>query len=186
MDPETAQDFDDAISLERVESGWKLGVHIADVSHYVRPGSPLWEEAAERATSVYLPTRTIPMLPEKLSNGLCSLRENEPRLTLSVMMDLDDDGDLKDFTIARSVIRSAHRLSYEQALAAMTDKPTPLPVPTVRLLQDAARLAALRTEIRRRRGARLRSWDLRRIGTRDGRSSAPPDVTGPCSVVRTP
>jgi len=153
IDPASAQDFDDAISLKRVRSGWRLGVHIADVSHYVRPGSAVWREAAERATSVYLPTCTIPMLPEKLSNNLCSLRPSDDRLTLSVLMDLDAQGNVRDFKLARSVIRSAKRLTYEEALAAVTGKPRGLAPPIVRLLKNAARLAKLRGEIRRQRGA---------------------------------
>ena len=154
VDPERAQDFDDAISLKRADDGgWKLGVHIADVSHYVRPGTPLWNEAAERATSVYLPGCTIPMLPERISNGLCSLRPDEDRLTLSVFMDLDADANVLDFRIARSVIRSAKRLTYGQALAAMTGDEANLPPAVVGLLRDAGKLAAKRTEFRRRRGA---------------------------------
>ncbi len=154
VDPETAQDFDDAISLSRGPGGtWHLGVHIADVSHYVRPGSALWNEAAERATSVYLPGRTIPMLPERVSNGLCSLRPDEDRLTLSVFMDLDADATVTDFRIERSVMRSAKRLTYGQALAAMTGDGANLPPAVVGLLRDAGKLAAKRTEFRRRRGA---------------------------------
>jgi ribonuclease R len=153
VDPQTAQDFDDAISLSRRALGWSLGVHIADVSHYVRPGTALWEEAAERATSVYLPGRTLPMLPERISNGLCSLRPDEDRLTLSVFMELDAEGNLGEYRIARSVIRSAKRLTYEQALAAMTGEGSNLPPRVAGLLGDAGKLAAKRTEFRRRRGA---------------------------------
>ncbi len=153
VDPETAQDFDDAISLARTKDGWRLGVHIADVSHYVRPGTALWEEAAERATSIYLPGRTIPMLPERISNNLCSLRPDEDRLTLSVLMELDDEGTLGDYRIARSVIRSAKRLTYAQALTAMVGEKTELPATVVGLLKSAGQLAALRTKFRHRRGA---------------------------------
>jgi len=154
IDPVTAQDFDDAISLKRTHSGWKLGVHIADVSHYVRPQTAVWREAAERATSVYLPTRTIPMLPEKLSSNLCSLRPKEDRLTLSVSIDLDAEGEVTDFHIVRSVIRSSKRLTYEEASAAIA--PTSrghLDGAVVKLLKESARLAELRSAIRRKRGA---------------------------------
>ena len=153
IDPVSAQDFDDAISLTRTRGGWKLGVHIADVSHYVRPGSAVWVEAAKRTTSIYLPTHTIPMLPEKLSNGLCSLRPDEDRLTLSVLADLDAQGGMKHFRVVRSVIRSSKRLSYEEALEAVEGRRTSLGGPVVKLLKDAARLAKLLGAIRTKRGA---------------------------------
>ncbi|HUW58694.1 MAG TPA: RNB domain-containing ribonuclease, partial [Planctomycetota bacterium] len=153
IDPESAQDFDDAISVKRTRGGWKLGVHIADVSHYVRPGSALWQEAVERTTSIYLPTRTIPMLPERISNNLCSLRPDEDRLTLSVLMDLDTNGKVKAYRVVRSVIRSSKRLTYEEALAAITDESSDLDDVIVGLLRDGARLAKLRNTIRVQRGA---------------------------------
>ena len=153
IDPESAQDFDDAISLTRTRNGWKLGVHIADVSHYVRPRSAVWDEAARRTTSIYLPTCTIPMLPEKLSNNLCSLRPRENRLTLSALIELDAHANLKGFRIVRSVIRSAKRLTYREALAAITGKKTKLPGEIVKLLKNAARLAGLRNKLRMDRGA---------------------------------
>lgn len=114
IDGADAKDFDDAISIEKLENGsFKLGVHIADVTHYVRPGTPLDEEALERATSVYLVDRVIPMLPEKISNGVCSLRPNEDRLTLSVSMEIDSKGNVKSYDVAESVIRSKERLIYK-------------------------------------------------------------------------
>jgi len=153
IDPATAQDFDDAISLERTRDGWKLGVHIADVSHYVRPGMAVWREASERATSIYLPTRTIPMLPEKLSSNLCSLRPAEDRLTLSVLIDLDARGEVRDFRIVRSVIHSSKRLTYEEASAAIAGRAQALDGAVVKLLSESARLAELRHELRMKRGA---------------------------------
>jgi ribonuclease R len=117
VDPADARDFDDAVSLETSEEGdYILGVHIADVAAYVPPGSLLDQEAALRGTSIYLPDRVIPMLPEVLSNGSCSLRPGEDRLTRSVVITFDSKGDRKDFTIARSVIRSSYRLSYGEVL----------------------------------------------------------------------
>jgi ribonuclease R len=113
IDGEKAQDFDDAVSIRRLAAGgWLLGVHIADVSHYVRPDSPLDREAQERGTSVYFPDLTLPMLPEKLSNDLCSLRPREPRLALSVLMDIAEDGRVRKAEFTRSIIRTAHRMTY--------------------------------------------------------------------------
>ncbi|MFO7733381.1 MAG: ribonuclease R [Candidatus Aminicenantes bacterium] len=113
IDGEKAQDFDDAVSVRRLpDGGWLLGVHIADVSHYVRPGSALDRDAFERATSVYFPDLTLPMLPEKLSNGICSLRPAEPRLTFSVLMEVGADGLVRRSEFAPSIIRTAHRLTY--------------------------------------------------------------------------
>ena len=120
IDPDDAKDFDDAVSLDPQEDGtFLLGVHIADVSHYVREGAPLDHEARVRGTSVYLVDRVIPMLPERLSNVLCSLRPGEDRLTMSVLARLDAGGDLLDYRITESVIRSAARLTYEQAQAVL-------------------------------------------------------------------
>ncbi len=113
IDGEKAQDFDDAVSVRRIaEGGWRLGVHIADVSHYVRPGSALDREAFERGTSAYFPGLTLPMLPERLSNDLCSLRPREPRLAFSVLMDVSAEGRVLKAEFTPSVIRTAHRLTY--------------------------------------------------------------------------
>ncbi len=110
-----AKDFDDAISLETdPEGGFKLGVHIADVSNYVTPGSALDADAQIRTTSVYLPDRIVPMLPHALSNGICSLNPKVDRLAFSVMMDIDPDGNVTDHRIAQSVIQSDARLTYEE------------------------------------------------------------------------
>ncbi len=113
IDGEKAQDFDDAVSIRRLPGGgWLLGVHIADVSHYVRPGSALDREAFERGTSVYFPDRTLPMLPERLSNDLCSLRPREPRLAFSVLMDISEDGRVRETEFFPSLIQTAHRMTY--------------------------------------------------------------------------
>jgi ribonuclease R len=114
IDPADAKDHDDACSLERLSDGWRLGVHIADVSHYVTEISALDDEAYERGTSVYLVDRVIPMLPVRLSNNLCSLKPRVDRLTLSCMIDLSEDGELKRYRFCRSVIRSNAKLSYDE------------------------------------------------------------------------
>ncbi len=121
IDPKTARDFDDAISLEMGENGnWVLGVHIADVSHFVHPDTLLDEEAEARGTSVYFPDRVVPMLPVQLSNGVCSLVPNQDRLAFSAIMEVTPDGDVLDCEFHESVIHSKLRLTYHQAWAALT------------------------------------------------------------------
>ena len=124
IDPDDARDFDDAIHVERIGSGWRLGVHIADVAAYVEPDSSLDREARRRGNSVYLPDRVIPMLPERLSNGVCSLNPGVDRLTHSVFIHFDKRGAVKSARFAHSVIRSAHRLTYKQAYAILAAPPT--------------------------------------------------------------
>src|SRR6266480_2136352 len=123
IDPDDARDFDDAIQVETTRSGWRLGVHIADVATYVKPGSALDREARQRGNSVYLPDRVIPMLPERLSNGVCSLNPGVDRLTHSVFIHFDKNGVVRSARFAHSVIRSAHRLSYKQAFAILSSPP---------------------------------------------------------------
>jgi ribonuclease R len=123
VDPDDARDFDDAIDVEETEQGWKLGVHIADVSAYVTPNSALDREARRRGNSVYLPDRVIPMLPERLSNGVCSLNPDVNRLTFSAFIEFDKNGRPKSADFARSVIRSAKRLTYKEAYAILQSKP---------------------------------------------------------------
>ena len=114
IDPVDAKDFDDAISLQKISNGlYEIGVHIADVSHYVQEGTALDKEAYQRATSVYLPDRVNPMLPERISNKLCSLRPNEDKLTFSVIFKINTKGEVKEHSIGRTVIHSDHRFSYE-------------------------------------------------------------------------
>ena len=118
IDPHDAKDFDDALSIRPIKRGlWEVGVHIADVSYYVQEGSIIDKEAYKRATSVYLVDRTIPMLPEKLCNNLCSLRQDEDKLTYSVIMEMTDSGVVKRSRIARTVIRSNRRFTYEEVQA---------------------------------------------------------------------
>ncbi len=115
IDPFDAKDFDDALSLKKLENGnWEVGVHIADVSHYVKPGSRLEEEGYSRATSIYLVDRTIPMLPEKLSNHVCSLRPNEDKLCFSAVFELDDNAKIHKEWFGRTVIRSDRRFNYDE------------------------------------------------------------------------
>jgi ribonuclease R len=116
IDPETARDHDDAVGIERrPDGGWRLAVHIADVAHYVAEGGPLDQEAYLRGTSVYFPDRVVPMLPHALSSDVCSLVEGQDRLTQSVVLDLDREGRVERSAFHDGVIRSAARLSYEQA-----------------------------------------------------------------------
>ncbi|MBW8330986.1 MAG: ribonuclease R [Prolixibacteraceae bacterium] len=118
IDPHDAKDFDDALSVRKLENGfWEVGVHIADVSYYVNPGSILDEEAYDRATSVYLVDRVVPMLPEKLSNGVCSLRPNEDKLCFSAIFQLNDEAEIQKQWFGRTVIHSDKRFAYEDAQA---------------------------------------------------------------------
>ena len=116
IDPADAKDFDDAISFKEIEKGmYEIGVHIADVSHYVTPKSKLNEEALKRGTSVYLVDRTIPMLPEVLSNNLCSLRPKEEKLTFSAVFKINEKAEVLDEWFGKTVIYSDRRFSYEEA-----------------------------------------------------------------------
>jgi len=120
IDPADAKDFDDALSIQTLENGnIEIGVHIADVSHYVRDGEPLDTEAVERGTSVYLVDRVIPMLPEVLSNDLCSLRPNEDRLAFSAIFELKTDGHIENSWYGQTIMHSDKRFSYEDAQAVL-------------------------------------------------------------------
>nr|WP_294148395.1 ribonuclease R [uncultured Clostridium sp.] len=122
IDGEEAKDLDDAITLVKKENGYELGVHIADVSHYVREHTPLDTEALKRGTSVYLTDRVIPMLPHKLSNGICSLNQGEDRLALSCLMEIDDKGMVVGHEVAETVIRVDRRMTYTAVNAVITDR----------------------------------------------------------------
>jgi len=116
IDPADAKDFDDALSLQKLKNGnWEVGVHIADVTHYVTPNSIIEDEAQSRATSVYLVDRVVPMLPERLSNGVCSLRPNEDKLCFSAIFELTDEADLAKEWFGKTVIHSNRRFTYEEA-----------------------------------------------------------------------
>ena len=122
IDPKDAKDFDDALSIRKLESGlWEVGVHIADVSHYVKEGSVIDKEAYNRATSIYLVDRTIPMLPERLCNFICSLRPDEEKLCYSVIFQLDDEANIKKWHLAHTVIKSNRRYAYEEVQQILED-----------------------------------------------------------------
>jgi ribonuclease R len=123
IDPDDAKDFDDAIQIERISDGWRVGIHIADVSHYVRPKSPLDKEAHARGNSVYLVDRVIPMLPEALSNGICSLKQGVDRCAFSVFAEITRGAKIQSVRFAKTLIRSAARLTYKEALALLSNPP---------------------------------------------------------------
>lgn len=153
IDPKDARDFDDAISLDRVGNGnWILGVHIADVSHFVQPGSPLDEEAQKRGTSVYLPTQVIPMLPEVISNGLASLQENRVRYTMSAFIEFSQEGYPITTRFSRSAIKVSRRFAYEEVMPILSDpevaEKKKVCETTLNLLKEMHTLAML---LRRRR-----------------------------------
>ncbi|OFY39448.1 MAG: ribonuclease R [Bacteroidetes bacterium GWF2_40_14] len=150
IDPTDAKDFDDALSIQKLESGnWEIGVHIADVTHYVRPGSLVEKEALERATSVYLVDRTVPMLPEKLSNKLCSLRPNEEKLCFSAVFEINEKGKVLGRWFGRTIIESDYRFDYGQAQQIIETGEGPLKDEMLKLHY----LAGLLREERFRRGA---------------------------------
>jgi ribonuclease R len=124
IDGETAKDFDDAIEAEKTPAGYRIGIHIADVSHYVTEGDVLDDEARSRGTSVYFPGRVLPMLPERLSNGLCSLNPRVDRLVLSAILELDARGRVVGSDFTKGVIRSGHRMTYTEVARLLESPPT--------------------------------------------------------------
>jgi len=152
IDGADAQDFDDAVSLEKTEDGYILGVHIADVSHYVRPSTALDADARARGTSVYLPGRTIPMLPEALSNNLCSLKPNVNRLTFSLLMKMRDT-EVVSYELFPSVIRSRARLTYDDVNALFAGEENTVPSELGETLACMNALAKKLTQKRTKRGA---------------------------------
>ena len=155
IDGEDAKDLDDAITLRRCDGGYELGVHIADVSHYVREGSPLDKEALSRGTSVYLCDRVIPMLPRELSNGICSLNAGVDRLALSCVMQVDAKGNVTGHKIVESVIRVDKRMSYTgvKAIVEGKDHPEGEREDIRELCFLMKEVAAILKEKRRKRGA---------------------------------
>jgi ribonuclease R len=153
IDPPDAQDFDDAISLKRNRRGeWILGVHIADVSYFVRPGSALDQAARLRGNSVYLPGKTLPMLPEMLSNDICSLQPNQPRYTKTVYLTYGKDGTLRRTRFLNSLIQSKARLTYQEVDQILKDKKQDLPQRFITLLRNMEKLARLIEKRRRHAG----------------------------------
>ncbi len=148
IDPETARDYDDAIAVTRHGSNWELAVHIADVSHYVRPGSALDEEARQRGNSTYLPDRVLPMLPPRLCDGICSLRQGEDRLTRLCLMHINRQGKVFKAGFRDAVICSRKRLTYPQALEVLQGKGTTGDDEVDAMLLEADKLAQL---LRRKR-----------------------------------
>lgn len=141
IDPDTAKDFDDAITITKDQDGiYQLGVHIADVSHYVRPGTALDDEAQLRCNSTYFPNYCLPMLPGALSENLCSLKPNVNRLTVSVMMRFDTQGTMLDYRISRSVINSAKRFTYREAKKVLDGEKTSPHAPALNLMVELCRL----------------------------------------------
>lgn len=145
IDPQDAKDFDDALSIRQLENGdWEVGIHIADVTHYVEAGSALDKEAYKRATSVYLVDRVIPMLPEKLSNQLCSLRPEEDKMAFSAVFQLDDEANVKHEWFGKTLINSNKRFNYEEAQGIMDAGEGPF-------VEDLNNLRELATKLRKKR-----------------------------------
>jgi len=140
IDPKDAKDFDDALSVKKLKNGnWEIGVHIADVSHYVKKGGVIDKEAVERATSVYLVDRVIPMLPEVLSNNICSLKPNVDRLAYSILFEMDESANMLDYTIKKTVIHSDVRFTYQTAQDVIDNKEGEL-VPELLLLDKLSKI----------------------------------------------
>ncbi len=154
IDPSDAKDFDDALSFKPLANGnYEVGVHIADVSWYVRPGSLVDKEARERGTSVYLVDRTVPMLPEKLCNKLCSLRPHEEKLTFSAVFEMTPKAEIRSRWIGRTVIDSNHRLDYDQAQYIIEEKDTTSEPTLIEAITTLNKLASIMKENERKAGA---------------------------------
>jgi ribonuclease R len=153
IDPEDARDHDDAVSITATERGWRAIISIADVSHYVRPGTATDLEAYDRATSVYFPGRCVPMLPERISSELASLVPGQDRLAVSAFLDIARDGSVIDCSFARTVIRSAHRLTYEQAQSTLDGESNELSEDTREALACLSQCARALTRRRLARGS---------------------------------
>lgn len=174
IDPETARDYDDAISVVRQGSNWELAVHIADVSHYVHPGSALDQEALNRGNSTYLPDRVLPMLPPRLCDGICSLREGEDRLTRLCLMQINRQGKVFKAEFHDAVICSRRRLAYPQVLQLLQGEASTGDAEVDAMLHEAAKLASLLRRKRFEAGAlRLDMPEIRLITDDHG---APIDV----------
>ena len=173
IDPADARDHDDALSIERVGDGWRVGVHIADVTHYVEEGGVIDREAASRGTSVYLVDRVVPMLPHALSSDICSLVPDADRLALSLLVDLAPDGSITGQKLVRAVIRSRHKLSYEDAQAVL-DGERSIDPETDTVLRDLRDVARILREQRSARGSL--DLDLPEARVVLGESGEPTDI----------
>jgi len=151
IDGETARDFDDAVAIEPLKKGYRLYVSIADVSHYVRPQTPVDAEAYQRGTSVYFPTRVIPMLPERLSNNLCSLVPNEDRYTFTAVLDFDEQGNRLDKRFVKSIIRSKYRLTYTIVKQILTDQDATVRGQYADMVADLERMGQLALSLEKQR-----------------------------------
>lgn len=154
IDGETARDFDDAVAIEPLKNGYRLYVSIADVSHYVRPQTPVDVEAYQRGTSVYFPTRVIPMLPERLSNNLCSLVPNEDRYTFTAVLDFDAHGNRVGKRFTKSIIRSKHRLTYTIVKQILVDKDAAMLRKYGDMVEDLERMGRLALSLEKQRTKR--------------------------------
>jgi len=154
IDGETARDFDDAVAIEPLKNGYRLYVSIADVSHYVRPQTPVDMEAYQRGTSVYFPTRVIPMLPERLSNNLCSLVPDEDRYTFTAMLDFDEHGKRLGKRFMKSIIRSKYRLTYTIVKQILVDKDETVRSRYADMVEDLERMGRLALSLEKRRTKR--------------------------------
>lgn len=143
IDPETARDYDDAISLRQLGDGWELAVHIADVSYYVKPGSALDREALLRGNSTYLPDRVLPMLPPRLCDELCSLKEGEDRLTKLCLMRINSRGKIIKASFSQAIIRSRRRLTYTQAMKVLTESDSSGDAEVDSMIRESSKLAQL-------------------------------------------
>ena len=155
IDPADAKDHDDAIWCEKTKTGWTLAVHIADVSHYIKPGSPMDSEAIDRGNSTYLVDRVLPMLPTELSNGICSLKPDCDRLTKCALLEISEDGEITKAKFIDAVIHSRAKLSYEMAQAILDGKPAPegSDPKLVGMVKEGWKLASTLRERRFRHGA---------------------------------
>ncbi len=152
IDPSSAKDYDDAISLETTDTGWRLYVHIADVAHYIKTDSELFAECLNRGNSYYFPRKVIPMLPEKLSNRICSLRQNEDKLTLTAVTEINKSGKIINQFLYESIINSSARLSYEQVDDLFEGKQTEIPQDVISALNESRKLSKLLTSSRIKAG----------------------------------
>ncbi len=152
IDPASAKDFDDAISLKKATNGWRLYVHIADVAHYVKQDSLLFKESMKRGNSYYFPKKVIPMLPEKISNKICSLRPFEDKLTISVITDFDESFQIIHQEVCESIINSNARFSYDEIDLIFEDSNPDIPEEIVNILQQMKTLSSALSEQRKQRG----------------------------------